>query len=135
MDPPRLPLDHIAIAVRSLNEAVPVFEQLLGVRASTPEVVETQGVRIAFLEAGPALLELLEPLAPDSPVGRFLDRRGPGLHHIALRVADLPAELQHLQAAGVRLIDENPRAGARGHRIAFIHPHSLSGVLVELVEA
>ncbi len=130
-----LELDHVAVAVASIASALPTFEALVGARGSTPERVEAQGVAVSFVGAGPGSLELLEPLTPESGVGRFLEKRGPGLHHIAYRVADLAGTLDRLAAAGVQLIDRAPRPGAHGHRVAFIHPRSAGGVLVELVEA
>jgi methylmalonyl-CoA epimerase len=129
-----LELDHVAIAVPSIADALPTFEALVGTRGSTPERVAAQGVAVAFLHSDGAALELIEPLAPDSGVARFLARRGPGLHHLAYRVADLAGTLDRLAAQGVELIDRQPRAGAHGHRVAFIHPRSTGGVLVELVE-
>ncbi len=129
-----LELDHVAVAVASLAHALPTFEALIGARGSVPERVEAQGVAVSFVGAGAGRLELLEPLSPESGVGRFLEKRGPGLHHIAYRVADLAATLERLAAAGVQLVDRAPRPGAHGHRVAFIHPRSAGGVLVELVE-
>ncbi len=129
-----LELDHVAVAVASIAHALPTFEALIGARGSTPERVEAQGVAVSFLGRGAGKLELLEPLTPESGVARFLEKRGPGLHHIAYRVADLAATLERLAAAGVQLIDRAPRAGAHGHRVAFVHPRSAGGVLVELVE-
>jgi methylmalonyl-CoA/ethylmalonyl-CoA epimerase len=123
-------LDHVAIAVSSLDAARPFYERLGGVPCSPPETVATQGVRVAFC----GQLELLEPLSPDTTVGRYLARRGPGLHHIAFRSDDLAADLATLAAEGVELIDREPRRGARGHLVAFVHPHSTGGVLVELVQ-
>ena len=125
------PLDHVAVAVTSLEEARSVFQLLTGDTCSTPEVLESQGVRVQFIGS----LELLEPLGPESTVGRFLARRGPGLHHIAYRVPNLPQALARLKAEGVRLIDDVPRPGARGHMVAFVHPRSSEGILVELVES
>ena len=125
-----LPLDHVAIAVRSLAEATPRFERLTGSPATPVESIDSQGVRVAFVGA----VELLEPTRPESPVGRFLERRGVGLHHVAYRTANLAEELERLRAAGYELIDERPRPGARGHMVAFLHPRSTGGVLVELVE-
>jgi len=127
-------LDHIAIAVRSLEEALPFYTDVLGLTCTGREMVAEQGVRLAMLPIGEGRLELLEPLHEDSPVGRFLARRGEGLHHICLRVTDLEATLAHLRAHGVRLIDEEPRCGAEGRKIAFLHPASAHGVLIELVE-
>jgi len=124
------PLDHVAVAVRSIAESAPLFELLSRESCSTPETLSVHGVRVAFVGA----VELLEPLAPDTPVGRFLDRHGQGLHHIAFRTEDLEGELARLDAAGMRLVDPAPRTGAHGHRVAFVHPSSTGGVLVELVE-
>lgn len=129
-----LVLDHVAIAVTSIAEALPTFEALLGARGSEPERVEAQGVAVSFLGAAGAALELLEPLTPESGVARFLARRGSGVHHLAYRVGDLAGTLDALAARGVELIDRQPRPGAYGHRVAFIHPRSTGGVLVELVE-
>ena len=109
---------------------MPLYELLTGARCSPVEVLRGQGVRVAFV--GP--LELVEPLTPDSPVGRFLTRRGPSLHHVAYRTADLEGELARLRTLGYELIDEEPRQGAGGHRVAFVHPRSVGGLLVELVE-
>jgi methylmalonyl-CoA epimerase len=128
------PLDHVAIAVESIAAALPAFEALMQVEATPPERVEAQGVEVCFLGSGPSRIELIAPIDAAGTVARFLERRGPGLHHIALRVADLDAELERLRQAGVRLIDAQPRRGAGGKRIAFIHPSSAGGVLVELVE-
>lgn len=124
------PVDHVAVAVSSLDEARSLFQLLSGSTCSAPETLESQGVRVAFC----GRVELLEPLGPDTTVGRFLERRGPGLHHIAYRSADIEADLARLARAGIELIDTEPRAGARGHRVAFLHPRSTGGVLVELVE-
>jgi len=123
-------LDHVAIAVVSLEDALGIHELISGHAGSPPETLEAQGVRVAF--CGP--LELLEPLGPETAVGRFLAKRGPGLHHVAYRSGDLQADLSALEARGVELIDRHPRPGARGHRVAFLHPRSTGGVLVELVE-
>jgi methylmalonyl-CoA/ethylmalonyl-CoA epimerase len=128
--PGGLPLDHVAIAVSSLEDACRLFELLSNQPSSTPETLESQGVRVAFCGS----LEVLEPLSPDTTVGRFLERRGPGLHHVAYRCDDVQAELERLSAAGVDLVDARPRRGARGHLVAFLHPRSTGGVLVELVQ-
>lgn len=125
-----LPVDHVALAVASLDDALPLYERLSGASGSRPETLPSQGVRVAFVGD----LELLEPLDADSPVGRFLARRGPGLHHIAYRTGDLRSELRRLAAQGYELIDTEPRPGARGHQVAFLHPRSTGGVLVELVQ-
>ena len=129
-----LPVDHVAIAVPSITAALPLFELLAQATGSQVERVESQKVDVAFIGTGPGKIELLQPTAPDSTVQRFLDKRGAGLHHIAYRVPDIEAALQRLAAAGMRLIDEKPRPGAGGHRVAFLHPQSTQGVLVELVE-
>jgi methylmalonyl-CoA/ethylmalonyl-CoA epimerase len=129
-----LPLDHVAIAVPSIAAALPLFELLAQATGSRIERVESQKVDVAFIGTGAGKIELLQPTAPDSTVQRFLDKRGAGLHHIAYRVADIESALARLAAAGVRLIDEKPRPGAGGHRVAFLHPQSTQGVLVELVE-
>jgi methylmalonyl-CoA/ethylmalonyl-CoA epimerase len=131
--PDPLPLDHVAIAVESIAASLPLFESLIGASGSPVETVPGQGVAVAFVGTGPGRLELLEPTAAESPVGRFLARRGPGLHHIAYRVPDIDAALARFAAAGVELIDTHARPGAHGHRVAFLHPRSTGGVLVELV--
>ena len=124
------PLDHVAVAVASLEEASRLFELMSGDSGSPVEELPAQGVRICFVGS----TELLEPLAPDTTVGRFLQRRGPGLHHIAYRVPNLPETLFRLREEGFELIDETPRPGARGHLVAFLHPRSTQGILVELVQ-
>ena len=124
------PLDHVGVAVHSIAESASIFETLSGTTCSPAETLRAQGVRVAFV--GP--VELLEPLGPDTAVGRFLERRGPGLHHVAYRTSDLEGDLARLGAAGLQLIDREPRVGANGHRVAFVHPSSTGGVLVELVE-
>ena len=129
-----LPLDHVGIAVASLADAVPLFERLTGASGSRPERLESQGVELVFLGEGPGRLELLAPLSEDSPVGRFLASRGPGVHHLAYRVPDIRAALRELVAEGYRAVDAEPRPGAHGHLVAFLHPRSTGGVLVELVE-
>lgn len=126
----RLPLDHVAVAVQSIEENCRLFELLSGESCSNPEVLEAQGVRVAFVGD----IELLEPLAADTTVGRFLERRGQALHHVAYRTDDLEGELARLEAAGLRLIDRSARIGANGHLVAFIHPSSADGILVELVQ-
>lgn len=123
---------HIGLAVRSVGGLLPFFRDILGMPETA--LADADGARIAGLEAGEALVELLEPATPDSPIDRFITRRGPGIHHICFAVDDLDATLERCRAAGIRLIDETPRIGAEGKRIAFLHPASTSGVLVELSE-
>ncbi len=125
-------LDHIGIAVGDIGAALAFYQTALGLDVDETEEVPSQGVRAHFLRVGTASLELLEATAEDSPIGRFVDRRGPGLHHITLRVDDIRAALDRLRAQGVRLIDETPRDGAEGALVAFVHPLSAHGVLVEL---
>jgi methylmalonyl-CoA/ethylmalonyl-CoA epimerase len=123
---------HIGIAVDALEHILPFYRDLLGM----PEVPldDSDGARIAAVQAGDSLVELLESQSPDSPIGKFVARRGPGIHHICFAVDDLNATLERCRRAGVRLIDETPRTGAEGKRIAFLHPASTAGVLVELTE-
>jgi methylmalonyl-CoA/ethylmalonyl-CoA epimerase len=128
-------LDHIGIAVANLDDALTFYRDALGLDIEPPEEVQSQRVRAHFIPAGEAALELLEATAEDSPIARYLSKRGPGLHHITLRVDDIRAALQQLKARGVRLIDEAPRPGAHGSLVAFIHPSSTHGVLVELKQA
>lgn len=128
-------LDHVGIAVDRLDEALAFYGDALGLDIEPPEEVPTQGVRVHMARAGGVAIELLEATADDSPVARFLARRGPGLHHLTLRVDDLVAALAELRRRGVRLIDESPRPGAHGTLVAFIHPASTGGVLVELNQA
>lgn len=127
-------LDHIAIAVPSIATALPIYETLIGAAGSAPEKIEAQGVSVVFIGSGPGRVELIEPLTGDSPVARFIKRRGGGLHHIAYRVPDLPAALAESVAEGLQPIDSTPRPGAHGRRVAFLHPRSALGVLIELVE-
>ncbi len=124
------PLDHVAIPVRSIQESAATLEPVTGCACSTIEELPAEGVNVAFLGA----VELIEPRSADSGVARFIERRGPGLHHIAFRVPDLRAALEELKTRGVQPIDEEPRSGARGHRVAFLHPKTTGGVLIELVQ-
>ena len=127
-------IDHIGIATRELNSAMSVWGDALGLSLNSMEDVAGEGVRVAMLPIGETHIELLEPLSPDSPVGKFLEKRGPGIHHIAIGVADIRVTLAQLKKKGVRLIDETPRLGVRGSLVAFIHPSSANGVLLELVQ-
>jgi methylmalonyl-CoA/ethylmalonyl-CoA epimerase len=125
-------IDHIAIAVNSLSEAIPFYEELLGLELEGIEEVPDQQVRVAFLQVGPTRIELLEPTSDSSPISKFLQKRGPGLHHIAMATDDVSSGLERFKKAGVRLIDEEPKTGAEGKQIAFVHPKATSGVLLEL---
>ena len=127
-------IDHIGIATRQLEEATAVWRDALGLEVDSTEKITEQGVRIALLPIGETHIELLEPLGQDSPVGKFLEKRGPGLHHIAVQVNDIRGTLEQLKKTGARLIDETPRVGAGGCLVAFIHPSSVNGVLLELVQ-
>jgi LAO/AO transport system kinase len=127
-------LDHVGIAVSDLDAALAFYRDALGLEVQAPEDVPSQRVRVHFIPAGESALELLEATAADSPIAKYVAKRGPGLHHITLRVDDIEAALARLKARGVRLIDETPRPGAHGTRVAFVHPSSAHGVLVELVQ-
>jgi methylmalonyl-CoA/ethylmalonyl-CoA epimerase len=127
-------LDHIGIAVSDLGAALAFYRDALGLEIEAPEEVASQRVRAHFIPTGEAALELLEATADDSPIAKYVLKRGPGLHHITLRVDDIDAALGQLKSRGVRLIDEVARPGAHGSRVAFIHPSSAHGVLVELKE-
>ena len=127
-------IDHIGIAVNSLAEAVPVFSALLGSNNAGQEDVPSEGVRVAFFGTGPGRIELLEATGPDSPVARFLARRGEGVHHVCLAVEDLEAALERAEAAGLRALEPRIREGAGGRRVAFLQPKTASGVLIELSE-
>jgi len=133
MTPPSK-IDHLGVAVRSIEESSRLYRDVLGMRDSGVEEVAEQKVRVAFFPIGDTQIELLEPTADDSPIAKHLEKKGPGLHHIAYQVEDLAAALEALKAAGVRLIDETPRCGAHGMKIAFLHPKSTDGVLTELCE-
>lgn len=131
----RAVLDHVGIAVGDADVTLAFYRDALGLQVERWEDVDSQQVRAHFIPAGPAALELLEATSPDSPIGRFLARRGPGLHHVTLRVDDIAAALAELRQRGVRLIDDEPRTGAEGARVAFIHPSAANGVLIELKQA
>jgi len=128
-------LDHVGIAVKDLQAALAFYRDALGLEIDAPEEVASQHVRAHFVPVGESKLELLEATAPDSPIARYLEKRGPGLHHITLRVEDLSAALAQLKASGARLIDEQARPGAEGALVAFVHPSSAHGVLVELKQS
>ena len=127
-------IDHVAIAVHDLDATLADMKRQYGAEPLSRETVESQGVEEAMVAVGGSSLQILQPLSPDTPVGRFLEKRGEGMHHIAFAVPDIEAALRHLQATGIRLIDEEPRIGGGGHRIAFVHPSAFAGTLVELVE-
>jgi methylmalonyl-CoA/ethylmalonyl-CoA epimerase len=124
---------HVGIAVDDLDASVLVYEELFGARLEHRESVEEQGVEAASLRIGESRIELVSPLGPDTPVGRFLAKRGPGMHHVAFEVADVAAELARLRADGAQLIDDSPRRGLFGLQVAFVHPEATGGVLAEFV--
>jgi len=127
-------IDHIGIAVKDLKEGIANYVGILGIQCTGTEEIAEQKVRVAMIPVGDVNIELLESTAPDGPVARFIERKGEGFHHIAFRVSDIRAEIERLKERGVRLIDQEPRIGAHGAKIAFIHPKSTGGVLMELVE-
>jgi lactoylglutathione lyase/methylmalonyl-CoA/ethylmalonyl-CoA epimerase len=127
-------IDHIGVAVKSVTEALKVYEQAIGLKVAGFDEVDTDGVRVAMLDIGESRIELLESTRPDSPIAKFVSKRGEGLHHIAVRVDDIEKALERLKASGARLIDAVPRPGAHNTRVAFVHPSSTHGVLLELVE-
>ncbi|MGA8722658.1 MAG: methylmalonyl-CoA epimerase, partial [Solirubrobacteraceae bacterium] len=124
----------VGVAVESIDAALAIYRDALGMPLVHRETVEDQGVEAALLDVGDSHVELLQPLGPDTAVGKFLAKRGPGLHHVAYRVGSVEDTLEALQAAGVRLIDEHPRTGIRGSQVAFLHPASTGGVLTEIVQ-
>jgi methylmalonyl-CoA/ethylmalonyl-CoA epimerase len=127
-------IDHIGVATDDLDGAIALYEGTLGMPVAHRETVESQGVEAVLLDVGDGHVELLRPLAPDTPIGRYLDKRGPGLHHVAYAVDDIDGVLGELREAGIEMIDSEPRAGIRESRVAFVHPRSTGGVLTELVE-
>jgi methylmalonyl-CoA epimerase len=127
-------IDHIGVAVEQLEPTLELYSERLGLRVAHREVVAAQGVEAVLLDVGENHVELLAPLGPDTPVGKFLTRKGPGLHHVAYQVGDIDATLAALKQAGLELIDEQPRAGIRGSRVAFMNPRAMEGVLTEIVE-
>ena len=128
-------LDHIGISVKDLTAALAFYRDALGLEIEAPEDVPSQHVRAHFIPVGGARLELLEATSPDSPIAKAIEKRGPGLHHITLRVSDIHAALSQLRSRGITLIDDVPRAGAEGSLIAFVHPASTGGVLIELKQS
>jgi methylmalonyl-CoA/ethylmalonyl-CoA epimerase len=127
-------IDHVAIAVHDLDATLASMKAQYGAEPVSREIIESQGVEEAMVPIGGSNVQVLQPLAPDSPVGRFLAKRGEGLHHIAFAVPDIDAALEHLESTGARLIDTEARIGGGGHRIAFVHPNAFAGTLIELVE-
>jgi methylmalonyl-CoA/ethylmalonyl-CoA epimerase len=127
-------LDHVGIAVRDLPAARALYEQAFGLKVAHEEVIEDQGVHELLFKVGDGWVQLVAPLGPDTPVGRFLARRGEGIHHVGYAVPSVASALEHLRAEGVELVDQAPRIGSGGTTIAFVHPKGLLGVLVELVE-
>jgi methylmalonyl-CoA/ethylmalonyl-CoA epimerase len=128
--PQSVRIAHVGIALAALDEAIPFYREILGLEPVP--VSDSDGARIEAFKAGESLVELLESSDPSSPIGKFVSKRGPGIHHICFAVPDLDAVLNRCRAAGIRLIDEEPRIGAEGRRIAFLHPSSTGGILVEL---
>ena len=128
-------IDHVGVAVEDLDEAVALYSERLAMPVEHRETVEEQGVEAVLLGVGDSHVELLRPLGPETAVGRFLQRNGPGLHHVAYGTDDIDSALDAVRAAGLQLIDEQPRTGIRNSRVAFVHPKSTGGVLTELVEA
>lgn len=126
-------IDHLGIAVRSIEQALRFYHEQLGMTVSSRETVEHEGVHVAMLPAGDSRFELLEPLSPDSTIGKFLDKRGEGLHHVALTVPDLAGAVSKLKSEGARVLND-PRRGAGGHLYVFVHPASTGGVLLELIQ-
>ena len=127
-------IHHVAVAVEDLDASLAEFDRLYKVTPLSREVIESQGVEEAMIAIGGSHIQVLQPLGSDTPVGKFLERNGEGMHHIAFAVPDIEAALAHLSAEGARLIDEKPRIGGGGHKIAFVHPKETAGTLIELVE-
>ena len=128
-------IDHLGIATKGIDEALKFWQDALGLENVHAEEVKEQKVRVAMLPIGESRIELLEPTSDDSPISKFLERRGGGIHHIAVEVENIEEALKKLKSEGMRLIDENPRIGAEGYLVAFVHPASAGGVLLELVQA
>jgi methylmalonyl-CoA/ethylmalonyl-CoA epimerase len=127
-------IDHVGVAVEDLDASIALYEKTYNMTLVHREVVEEQGVEAVLLDVGENHVELLAPLGPDTPVGKFLAKKGPGIHHVAYQVQDIDSALSSLRESGLRLIDETPRIGIRGSRVAFLHPAASGGVLTEIVE-
>ena len=127
-------IDHIGVAVENLDDAIKLYERSFEMELAHRETVESQGVEAVLLDVGEGHVELLAPLGPDTPVGKFIARKGPGIHHVAYAVEDIDAALEQVKAAGLRLIDEEPRTGIRRSRVAFLHPSATGSVLTEIVQ-
>lgn len=127
-------IDHVGIAVEDVDAAATLYKDRFGMREQHRETVEEQGVHAVLLEVGDSHIELIAPIGPEAGVARFLEKYGPGMHHVAYRTDDIDTALEQLRAAGMRLIDDEPRTGIRGSRVAFVHPKSTGGVLTEVVE-
>jgi methylmalonyl-CoA/ethylmalonyl-CoA epimerase len=127
-------IDHVGVAVEDMDGALALYRDSLGMSLAHRETVEQQGVDAALLDVGEGHIELLAPLGPETPVGKYLAKRGPGIHHVAYAVEDIDAELERLRETGLRLIDETPRVGIRNSRVAFLHPAAVGGVLTEIVQ-
>ena len=127
-------IDHIGVAVENLDEAIKLYERSFDMELAHRETVESQGVEAVLLDVGDGHVELLAPLGPDTPVGKFIAKKGPGIHHVAYAVEDIDAALEQVKAAGLRLIDEEPRTGIRRSRVAFLHPSATGSVLTEIVQ-
>ena len=128
-------IDHVGVAVSDLEAAIALYQGTFGMSLVHREVVESQGVEAVLLDIGDGHVELLRPLGPETPVGKFIERRGDGLHHVAYRVGDIDGALAGLRDAGIELIDQEARVGIRGSRVAFLHPRATGGVLTEIVES
>ena len=127
-------IDHIGVAVENLDDAIKLYERSFEMELAHRETVESQGVEAVLLDVGEGHVELLAPLGPDTPVGKFIAKKGPGIHHVAYAVEDIDAALEQVKAAGLRLIDEEPRTGIRRSRVAFLHPSATGSVLTEIVQ-
>ncbi|MBI4853768.1 MAG: methylmalonyl-CoA epimerase [Acidobacteria bacterium] len=127
-------INHLGIAVKSIEESLKFYQETLGLSVKDTEIVADQGVEVAMLPLGESRIELLQAIDSTSPIARFIEKRGPGIHHICIEVDDITKKLAEMKSAGIKLIDEQPKRGAGGHLVAFIHPKSAAGVLIELVQ-